>query len=313
VTLAAAESLLAPIFLLAETGAGRAWPGIADTAADVAVPALLAGIVAVLATLVVERFGGATGGILSSIPTTIVPAAIGIFGREPDPDGFRRAMAFVPVGILLNAGYLVLWRVIPARIGRKAGRHLLATTVALALGAWLVAATLVMALHEGLQPTVGQSLAAGCIAFAAGIALGIAANRIPHPAPKGHHRVGAPVLAVRGVAAAIVIGIALVLARAGLPVASGLAAVFPVIFTTIMVATWLAQGAHVPTGAVGPMALGTLSVSAYALLATALFPVMPLWAAASIAWIASVGAVSVPAFLFLRWRRRLHARSAAAG
>jgi hypothetical protein len=118
------------------------------------------------------------------------------------------------------------------------------------------------------------------------------------------------VLAVRGSAAAVVIGLALVLARAGLPVASGLAAVFPVIFTTIMVATWLAQGSHVPTGAVGPMALGTLSVSAYALLATLLFPVMPIALAASIAWVLSVACVSVPAYLFLRRQRLRHARTA---
>jgi hypothetical protein len=51
------------------------------------------------------------------------------------------------------------------------------------------------------------------------------------------------------------------------------------------------------------MTLGTLSVSAYALLAGWLFPVMPLWIAAIVAWIISVGAVSVPAYLYLRARR----------
>jgi hypothetical protein len=290
-----------------------AWLEVGASAAlDVGIPALFAGIVAILATVVVERLGGVAGGVLSSIPTTIVPAAIGIFGRNPDADGFRRAMAFVPVGILLNAGYLVLWRVIPAKIGRRAGRHLLMATVALALGAWIAVASGVMLAHELVAPTVAQSIAIGAIAFACGIALGVAANQRPHPAPKGTHRVGPIVLVVRGLAAAVVIGIALLLARAGLPVASGLAAVFPVIFTTIMVATWLAQGSHVPTGAVGPMALGTLSVSAYALLATLLFPVMPLAAAAALAWVLSVACVSVPAYLFLRRQRLRHMRAAAA-
>jgi hypothetical protein len=276
--------------------------------ADVGVPALFAGVVAILATVVVERLGGSLGGILSSIPTTIVPAAIGIWGRDPNPENFRRAMAFVPVGILLNAGYLVLWRVIPARVGRHTRRHLLGWTVALALGAWLLAATAVMWLHDVFRPTVPQALLVGSLAFAAGLALGVAANRVPHPAPRGHRRVGPVVLAVRGIAASVVIGIALVLARMGLPVASGIAAVFPVIFTTIMVATWLAQGAHVPTGAVGPMALGTLSVSAYALLATLLFPRMPLGLAAVVCWIGAVALVSLPAFAYLR---RRSARSSA--
>ena len=271
---------------------------------DIAIPALFAGIVAVLATVVVERFGGSLGGILSSIPTTIVPAAIGIYGRNPNADEFRRAMAFVPVGILLNAGYLVMWRVIPAQVGRRTRTHLLRWTIALALGGWLVVAGAIMLVNHAFAPTVEQQLVIGCIAFAAGILLGIAANRTPHPAPRGHNRVPRVVLGARGLAASIVIACALVLARMGLPVASGLASVFPVIFTTIMVATWLSQGAHVPTGAVGPMALGTLSVSAFALLSTVIFPVMNLALAAALCWILSVALVSVPAYLFLAHRRR---------
>ena len=272
-------------------------------AADVAIPALFAGIVAILATVAVERLGGVAGGVLSSIPTTIVPFAIGSYGRNADPDEFRRAMAFVPVGILLNALYLLLWRVVPARIGRRTRSHLLLWTLLTTLGTWLLAATAVVFVHDAIQPTVAQSLAIGMTAFAVGIAIGVAANRTPHPAPKGTHRVGAGVLALRGIAAAAVIGFALVLARAKLPVASGIASVFPVIFTTIMVATWLAQGAHVPTGSVGPMALGTLSVSAFALLATVLFPIMPLALASTTAWIAAIAGVSIPAFLYLRARR----------
>ncbi len=274
---------------------------------DVAIPALAAGVVAILATVVVERFGGTLGGVLSTIPSTIVPAAIGIYGRSADVDEFRRAMAFIPIGMLLNAGYLVLWRVIPARLGRqmiqRSPTRLLVSTTLLALGAWCVVALSVVATNNALQPTLDNTLLTGLIAFAAGIALGFAANRVAHPAPKGTHRVSTIVLAMRGASAVIVIIVALTLSRAGWPVASGMAAVFPVIFTTIMIATWLAQGAHVPTGAVGPMTLGTLSVSAYALLAAWLFPVMPLWIAAIVAWIISVGAVSVPAYLYLRARR----------
>lgn len=279
---------------------------LADTLAAVAVPAIFAGIVAVLATIAVERLGGVAGGVLSSIPTTIVPAAIGIFSRSADPDGFRRAMAFVPVGILMNAGYLLLWRVIPARVGahERMRHHLLAWTLLLSLGIWVLCASAIVALNWWLEPTVGQSLAIGGLAFGTGIALGIAANRTPHPAPKGTHRVSAPVLAVRALAAAAAIAVSIVLARSGHPVASGIASVFPAIFTTIMIATWLAQGAHVPTGAVGPMALGTLSVSAYALLATILYPLLPVPAAAAACWVAAVSAVSIPAYAYLAWRRR---------
>jgi hypothetical protein len=277
-----------------------------DTLAAIAFPSFFAGVVAILATVAVERLGGVSGGVLSSIPTTIVPAAIGIFHRSADTDSFRRSMAFVPVGILMNAGYLLLWRVIPAQLGShdRLRPRLLTWTVLLALAIWMVAATSIVAINAWLQPSVAQSLATGCIAFAAGIALGIAANRMPHPAPRGTQRVGAVVLAMRGVAAAAAIAVSIVLARSGHPVASGIASVFPAIFTTIMIATWIAQGAHVPTGAVGPMALGTLSVSAYALLATALYPAMPVALAAVLCWGLATAGVSVPAYAYLAWRRR---------
>ena len=276
-------------------------------------PALGACVVAVLATVVVERLGGVAGGILSTVPTTIVPAAIGLHGSAADDDAFRCAMCFVPVGILLNAGYLLLWRIIPARIGMRSHRHLLATTVALSLGAWLAAATAAVWIHHAYAPDAGQSLAIGLAAFAAGAMLGIAANRVPHPAPAGRRPVGAAVLALRGLAAGGAIAVALVLARGGDPIAGGIASVFPAIFTAIMVATWLAQGAQVPTGAVGPMMLGTLSVSAFALLASAAIPRLGVAAGAAVCWIIAVACINVPAYAWLRWVRARHERRAAAG
>ena len=123
----------------------------AQLATDVLLPALGAGVVAVLATVAVERLGGAVGGIVSSVPTTIVPAAIGIHAAAPDDASFRRAMCFVPVGILLNAGYLMLWRVLPARIGMRSHRHLLAATTTCALGAWILAALAVWTIVEFVQ------------------------------------------------------------------------------------------------------------------------------------------------------------------
>jgi uncharacterized membrane protein len=274
-----------------------------ETLAPIALPALFAGFVAILSTIAVERLGGTLGGVLSCVPTTIIAAAIGIYGRGEDIDGFRRSMAFIPVGILMNAGYLLLWRIAPAKLGRGARTHLLAATVAIALGLWLLVASAIVTLNTLLKPTLTQSIAVGLIAFTAGTFLGFAANRVAHPAPRGRNRVSVAVLALRGSAAAMVIAVALVLARTGLPVASGIASVFPVIFTTSMVATWLSQGPHVPTGAVGPMVLGTLSVSAYALLAMWLFPLMPLALAAIVSWFAAIGLVSVPAYLYLKARR----------
>ena len=45
---------------------------------DILGPALLAGLVAIGATVAIERFGGRIGGLLATVPTTIVPASIGM-------------------------------------------------------------------------------------------------------------------------------------------------------------------------------------------------------------------------------------------
>ena len=41
--------------------------------------AVFAGLVAIAVTVAIERWGGVIGGILGTLPTTIIPAAIGMY------------------------------------------------------------------------------------------------------------------------------------------------------------------------------------------------------------------------------------------
>jgi hypothetical protein len=92
-----------------------------------------------------------------------------------------------------------------------------------------------------------------------------------------------------------------------------MASVFPAIFLTSMVALWIAQGEDVPSGAVGPMMLGAMSVSFYALLATHTLPEYGVILGSAITWVASIGSISVPAAFWLRFRanRRIEAENPA--
>ena len=74
--------------------------------------ALFAGIVAILSTVLLERIGGALGGIVT-LPTTIVPASVGIWSEVLDASSFSSAMSMVPIGMLLNLLFLGVWRVSP--------------------------------------------------------------------------------------------------------------------------------------------------------------------------------------------------------
>ena len=56
--------------------------------------AIFAGIVAVFVTVAIEKWGGIIGGILGTLPTTIIPATIGIYAESGEDDSRKlRQMA----------------------------------------------------------------------------------------------------------------------------------------------------------------------------------------------------------------------------
>ena len=270
--------------------------------------AVMAGFVAIAVTIAIEKFGGLIGGILGTIPTTIVPAAAFIWLADSNDTAFQPAMGMVPIGMLLNAIFLWLWRTVPPRIPEWTfGKRLTAITC-INLGVWFAGAALSVSLFsEQASMTVGFG------ALLIGLVLGLWITLEHHPAPRGENRVGMMTFAMRGIAAATAIGTAVWLSQVGSPLLAGMASVFPAIFLTSMVALWIAQGEDVPSGAVGPMMLGAMSVSFYALLATHTLPEYGVIVGSIITWFASISAISIPSALWLRFRgnRRIEAENPA--
>ena len=95
-------------------------------ASSVLLSALFAGLVATCVTLAIERWGGLVGGVLGTVPSTIVPAAAGMYlaGNEVE---MIESMAIVPLGMLVNGLFLSVWVVLPSRLSSK--RPLLITTL----------------------------------------------------------------------------------------------------------------------------------------------------------------------------------------
>jgi len=270
---------------------------------SILVSALLAGVVATAVTVAIEKWGGLVGGLLGTVPSTIVPAGIGMYlaGGEDD---FVASMMVVPLGMLLNALFLGAWLVLP-RWFSNASRPLLLTSIG-ALAFWCVMG---MGVWFILQNTVvgmlltEQEFAAGGLVLLFLIAVWF--NRRPQPAPKGTNAVSKTVLIARGSMAALAIGVAVWMAGLGFPLLAGLASVFPAIFLTSMVALWLAQGPTVPQGAAGPMILGGASVAVYANIAMWSLPTYGVVVGSVMAWVGSVLGWSIPAFLVLR---RVHSK-----
>tara|TARA_B110000438_G_C15817948_1_gene652847 strand:- start:2668 stop:3513 length:846 start_codon:yes stop_codon:yes gene_type:complete len=270
--------------------------------------ALLAGLVAIAVTIAIERFGGLIGGILGTIPTTIVPAAAFIWLADPTNSEFQSAMGMVPVGMLLNAIFLWLWRTVPPQIPDWTFGKRLATITSINLSVWFAGAAISVSFFSDKA-----TMAVGLAALLIGLILGLWITLEHRSAPRGQNQVSPVTLAMRGVAAATAIGVAVWFSQLGSPLLAGMASVFPAIFLTSMVALWISQGEDVPCGAVGPMMLGAMSVSFYALLATHTLPEYGVIVGSILTWFASIFAISVPAVLWLRFRanRRVEAENPA--
>ena len=265
-----------------------------------AVAGLAAGLLAVLVTRLIERLGGRLGGVLGTAPSTIVPAALGLLGQAEGD--FVSSMAAMPVGMWVNAVFLACWRLLPPRLGRLPEGARLPFMLTVSLAVWaLVGLAALRALRLSVEAGV-PPLVVGGVATAASIGLGAWSCRggVVTAGPSRPVRPG--VLVARAALAAAAIGAAVLTAKLAGPVVAGLAAVFPAIFLTTMVSLWISQGAAVQGAAVGPMMLGSASVSAYALFAALLLPRLGGPAGSVTSWLLAVGLVTVPAALALRPR-----------
>ena len=76
------------------------------------------------------------GGLLGTLPTTIVPAGLGLWAQ--DAEGFGDAMGAVPVGMLINVLFLWAWRAVPPLLPPWSLRARLTLMTVVSLTVWLV-------------------------------------------------------------------------------------------------------------------------------------------------------------------------------
>lgn len=267
--------------------------------ASILLSALFAGIVATLVTIAIEKFGGRTGGVLATIPTTIVPAAFGMYSISSEAE-FAQSMSIVPFGMMVNAIFLLVWIHAPQRLGLS----LIGTTI-LSLVAWSVVGSLALLGSSELQSSGIDAFLFALSGLGLLILLGVWATWTSRSAPRGSRSVRPVVLVLRGSAAALAIGIAVWFSSLSYPFVSGLISTFPAIFLTSMIALWLAQGQDVPQGAAGPMMLGGASVGVYAVVAIVLFPMLGPVGGSIVSWLISILIWTIPAYVYLQWRQSL--------
>ncbi|KAI8815726.1 uncharacterized protein EV422DRAFT_548520 [Fimicolochytrium jonesii] len=298
--------------------------------------AVFGALASILVSLAIERLGGLLGGCLASTPSTIIPATWGIWwslvdGAAPSTRHhglvkFQRATLVIPSGLVCTAVFLTGWRYFPVWLQRwrptmRVG-VMLAVVATATMGVWLIGAIAIVfvlrAVVKDDEVVPGDDfgdimdvplipLLVGTISLVVVLATGLVLSWPSGAAPKGKNPVAVTTLLLRGLLAGVSIGVTIVIANVN-EFAGGIASMLPIMFFTSMVSVWLAQGAAVTTGAIGPLVAGVSSVAAYAIAATFLYAkVGPYWGAVA-SWAVSVGGVTVPVYGYMVWRRRVWER-----
>jgi len=275
------------------------------------IPAVFAAVVAIAITMSIEHFGGKRGGLLGSLPSTIVPAAIGLAAASSSVGDFQDALRITPAGMLINALFLLSWRELPPYIPPWRSEFRLLTCTIASLLLWLAMASFSVWLFPAAKSIGIGSAGLSLFLFISSVVLGIMACVKNPPAPKGKAQVGIFAIMSRGLLAGVAIGISIWLASHAGPFVAGVAAVFPAMFLTAMVTLWMAHGEHVGAGAVGPMMLGGTSVSAFALIASWSIPTLGTYWGSALAWCLAVMAITVPAWAWLNHIGSIHRQNKA--
>jgi len=262
-------------------------------------PALFASVVAIGITLAIEHLGSRRGGLVGTLPSTIVPASLGLAAVSASVGDFQDALWMTPAGMLINALFLLCWRELPPRLPPLSSRLRLMICTVVSLLLWAVMATLSILLFPAAQSFgIGAaSLSVGL--FITGIVLGVVACTKNPPVPNIKARIRLTDILTRGLLAGAAIGTSVWLANNAAPLIAGVAAVFPALFLTAMVTLWISHDETVGAGAVGPMMLGGTSVSAFALIATWSMPALGAWPGAAVAWVLAVCTITVPSWAWL--------------
>ena len=165
-------------------------------------------------------------GTAVTIPTTILPASLGIWSEAVDEVAFAASMSVVPVGMGLNVLFLMMWRFLEVRRGTWSSGTPGAgggSRLRRSLGGHCEALTVMVLDHIPDHLLAWTGISTTLLAILLGV-LGVL--RSP-PAPKGGSPVTLGTLLARGIAAALAIGASVWIASLGLPIISGMVSVFP--------------------------------------------------------------------------------------
>ncbi|MFO8078202.1 MAG: DUF3147 family protein [Thermoplasmatota archaeon] len=226
---------------------------------QIIIPFFLSAIIVILITIIAEKFGTKVGGILGTLPSTIVIAFLFIAFNEGETFA-SRAAAVVPAELGINVVFLLVFALLIHR------STLLAFVGTFAVWS-ILSASLVLFNMENIQISIVCYIIAVVFAF-----LILEKRKKIRSAAKRHIHYTATKIMFRGILAGIVIAIAVFLSNFG-SVISGIFSVFPAILSSTMLISVKEHGPDFAAGMAKSMLLGLSSVATYATVIHFLYPI----------------------------------------
>jgi len=225
-----------------------------DLLTQIVLPFILSSFVVIFITVVAEKYGTKVGGILGTLPTTIIVAFFFI-AINKGVDFASRSVAVVPAEIGINLWFLLVFVILAYR----------SLTIALT-SSFVVWSVLSAVLYYTDLTNIYISFLIFVISMVITFLL---LEKVKKVKSQGKVKVKytIPKILLRGVLTGLFITISVLLANIG-EVLSGIFSVFPVILTSTMVITYREHGPDAKS-----MIFGCWSVMSYAVVIHFLYPI----------------------------------------
>jgi len=245
-----------------------------DILIEIVLPFILSALVVVVVTVIAEKYGTKTGGILGTLPTTII-IAFAFIALKQDVDFASNAVAVVPAEMGVNLVFLCVFAILAFR-----------STILALTGSFIVWIGLTLVLYFWNLQNIYISLIIFTVAMVSTFLILEKKYKIESIGKKAVHYTPSKII-LRGVLTGVIISIAVMLSNFG-EVLSGIFTVFPAILTSTMLITIHEHGPKFSAGMAKSMILGCWSVMSYAAIIHFSYPAYGILWGSVIAYVAAV-------------------------
>lgn len=222
------------------------------------IPFFLSALIVIIIMFIAERYGTKTGGILGTLPSTIVIAFVFI-ALNKDVNFASQSAAVVPAELGINIVFLFLFAILAHRSTYIA--------YAISITVWTLLSALLFIFN---MDNIFVSLAIYAVPLVFTFIVLERVKKILSTGSVSIHYTPTKI-ALRGILAGIVIAIAVLLSNIH-PVLSGIFSVFPAILSSTMIISVREHGPDFAAGMAKSMIIGITSVMTYATAIHFLYP-----------------------------------------